>query len=111
MSAERDCRDVREYVTDLFGERCEVLSRCERCGEPRYQRPGETGSTMFHAKGCHLNQGSWHVDARAAQDEAGMRDIAQVDRRKREYGGNIERPKDYVGPRRTPTPVGRMRPL
>lgn len=103
--------DEREYVTDIFGERCEVIARCQ-CGAPKYRRAGETGTTLMHAKGClGLNLGAWHQDARAAQDEAGVRDIAQIESRVKNYGANVERPKDYVGPKRAPTPLGKYRSL
>jgi hypothetical protein len=89
-------------IRDIFGDECLVLETCSRCGAPRLQRPGETGWSQFHSPGCHLNQGAWHQEARAAQDEAGMRDLAQIADRVREYGANIERPAGYQGPKQHP---------
>ncbi len=94
-----------EYLPDLFGDMCRVAGRCNRCDAPKLQRRGADGSlyaTMFHAPGCGGSTGEWHHDARAAQDEAGMRDIAQIETRVREYGANIEQPPGYVGPKRHP---------
>jgi hypothetical protein len=95
--------EEREMVPDLFGDLCLVLDRCPRCGEPKIQRQGETGWTHIHAKGCHLNQGAWHQEARATMDEAGMRDLAQIEHRVREYGANTSAPAGYRGPRRAPS--------
>ena len=68
-----------EYITDIFGERCVVLSRCSSCGAPKFRREGERGSSQFH-KDC-LNAGSigneGHVEARRWSDQACERDYAE----------------------------------
>lgn len=96
-----------ETITDIFGETCRVLDRCSQCSAPRYQRAGETGWSVFHKEGCRaLNPGAWHQDARATMDQAGMRDIAQIEERKKNFGGNVEQPLGYQGPKRAPSKTG-----
>lgn len=78
-----------------------VIATCRRCGAEKTQE-GPTYVRMFHNPGCPGGQGDWHHEARAAIDEAGSRDLRQIEERVREYGGNVEKPAGYVGPKRHP---------